>query len=89
MRQLHAVSKDLYLISSRAAVKGAGAYGESKLAAEEYVRDRFADHLIIRPAEVFGVERGEGVEKLIRDGIRKRIHVYPAGVPTPLATDSR
>jgi len=54
-------------VSSYRAVKGAGAYGESKLRAEEGLMKMPWERLtIIRPSEVYGAGGNEGVDRLIR-----------------------
>ena len=50
------------LISSRAATPAAGAYGESKLAAERIVAAAAMPYVILRPAEVLGAGASEGVD---------------------------
>ncbi|NNC84223.1 MAG: NAD(P)-dependent oxidoreductase, partial [Flavobacteriales bacterium] len=71
-------------ISSRVAGMHSGAYGVSKFRAEEYIRSHCPDHLILRPSEVFGGGKEEGIESLIRTVLQKRLVVYPGGVGTPL-----
>lgn len=54
-------------VSSYRAVKGAGAYGESKLRAEEGLMKMPWERLtILRPSEVYGMGGNEGVDRLIR-----------------------
>src|SRR5260370_29196109 len=61
-------------ISSRCATAGAGAYGESKLAAEvELKKLSWQSLLIIRPAEVYGGRGKEGIDRLISLGRRCRV----------------
>lgn len=53
-------------ISTRCAVEGSGAYGESKLAAENDLKQMSWDSLwLIRPSEIYGGQGREGVDKLI------------------------
>ena len=53
-------------ISTRCATADAGAYGESKLAAEEALKKMdWETLLIIRPAEVYGGGGEEGIDRLI------------------------
>jgi len=64
-------------ISTRCATRGAGAYGESKLAAESELRKMdWKSLLIIRPAEVYGAGSKEGIDRWI--SLAKRWHVAPA-----------
>ncbi len=60
------VQKMVY-ISSRTAGLRNGAYAESKLMAEELVKSRMPEWLIIRPAEIFGGSTTEGINQLIED----------------------
>lgn len=54
-------------ISTRCATAGSGAYGESKLAAENDLHKLNWDSLlIVRPSEVYGAQGREGVDKLVR-----------------------
>ena len=76
------VSKFVF-ISSRTAECGCGAYGESKLAAEQHVKT-YENHLIIRPAEVFGTTKSEGIGSLFNDVLTKSIIAYPAGLKSRL-----
>ena len=63
-------------ISTRCATEGAGAYGESKLAAEvELKKLGWQSLVIIRPAEVYGGGGSEGIDRLIMLG--RRYHVVP------------
>lgn len=63
-------------ISTRCATAGAGAYGESKLAAEnELQKLSWENLLIIRPSEVYGGGGKEGVDKLI--ALAGRWHLTP------------
>lgn len=53
-------------ISTRCATRGAGPYGESKLAAEAALRNMdWESLLIIRPAEVYGAGSNEGIDRWI------------------------
>lgn len=63
-------------ISTRCATPGAGAYGESKLAAENELRElSWENLLIIRPGEVYGGDGKEGVDKLM--ALARRWHLTP------------
>ena len=61
-------------ISTRCATHGSGAYGESKLAAEQELRQLdWQSLLIIRPAEIYGGEGNEGIDRMIAMARRWRI----------------
>ena len=61
-------------ISTRCATPGAGAYGESKLAAEDELRKLSWDSLlIIRPSEIYGGGGKEGVDQLVALAQRRRL----------------
>jgi NADH dehydrogenase len=53
------------LVSTRAISPAGGAYSQSKIRAEEIVRDSGLAWNILRPAEVYGTEGGEGISELI------------------------
>lgn len=64
-------------ISTRCATAGGGAYGESKLAAEMQLQQLdWTSLLVIRPAEVYGVDSTEGLDQMLR--LARRWHVVPA-----------
>ncbi len=53
-------------ISTRCATRGSGAYGESKLAAEQELQKLdWKSLLIIRPAEIYGGGGSEGVDRML------------------------
>src|SRR6185436_18824010 len=61
-------------ISTRCATRGSGAYGESKLAAEQELQKlEWESLLIIRPAEIYGGESDEGIDRMLATGRRWRI----------------
>jgi 2-alkyl-3-oxoalkanoate reductase len=63
-------------VSTRCATAGAGAYGESKLAAEvELKKLSWQSLLIIRPAEVYAGGGREGIDRLM--GLGQGSHVVP------------
>jgi nucleoside-diphosphate-sugar epimerase len=67
-------------ISTRCAVEGAGAYGESKLAAENEIKKFSWDGLlIIRPSEIYGGQGREGLDKLIALAQRWHLTAVPFG----------
>ena len=59
-------------ISTRAISSASGAYGESKLKAENHVRESSLNWTIIRPAEVYGISGKEGVDMILN-----KIHKFP------------
>lgn len=64
-------------ISSRCARQGAGDYGESKLAAEAELKSFGWDQLLIlRPAEIFGTNGTEGIDRMIQWA--RKFHIVPA-----------
>jgi nucleoside-diphosphate-sugar epimerase len=64
-------------ISTRCATRGSGAYGESKLAAEQELQKLdWESLLIIRPAEIYGGEGNEGIDRMLT--IARRWRIIPA-----------
>ena len=64
-------------ISTRCATKGNGAYGESKLAAEQELQKlEWESLLIIRPAEIYGAGGKEGIDRML--AVARRSHIIPA-----------
>ena len=64
-------------ISTRCATHGSGAYGESKLAAEQELQKfDWSSLLIIRPAEIYGGGGKEGIDRML--AVARRWHVIPA-----------
>ena len=61
-------------ISTRCATHGSGAYGESKLAAEQELQKLdWTSLLIIRPAEIYGGGSSEGIDRMLATARRWRI----------------
>ena len=60
----HKVGRFIY-VSSRAAHADGGAYAHSKLLAEDYVKQSDLSWVIIRPSEVYGLDGGDAVYKLV------------------------
>ena len=61
-------------ISTRCATQGSGAYGESKLAAEQELQQfEWESLLIIRPAEIYGSGGNEGIDRMVATARRWRI----------------
>jgi len=64
-------------ISTRCATRGSGAYGESKLAAEEELQKlEWESLLILRPAEIYGGGSNEGIDRML--ALARRWRVAPA-----------
>jgi nucleoside-diphosphate-sugar epimerase len=64
-------------ISTRCATHGSGAYGESKLAAEQELQKfEWTSLLIIRPAEIYGGGGQEGIDRML--AVARKWHVIPA-----------
>src|SRR3989441_6953574 len=65
-----------FYVSTRCAVAGNGAYGESKLAAEEALKKMTWDSLLIlQPAELYGGGSREGLDKFV--WLAAHLHVVP------------
>ena len=64
-------------ISTRCATLGSGAYGESKLAAEQELQKLdWESLLIIRPAEIYGGGSNEGIDRML--AVARRWRIVPA-----------
>ena len=64
-------------VSTRCATRGSGAYGESKLAAEqELLKMEWESLLIVRPAEIYGGGGKEGIDRML--AVARRLRVIPA-----------
>lgn len=64
-------------ISTRCATHGSGAYGESKLAAEQELQKfEWESLLIIRPAEIYGGGGNEGIDRML--DVARRWRIVPA-----------
>lgn len=64
-------------ISTRCATRGSGAYGESKLAAEQELQKLdWESLLIIRPAEVYGAGGNEGIDRMLV--VARKWRIIPA-----------
>jgi len=64
-------------ISTRCATQGSGAYGESKLAAEQELRKlEWKSLLILRPAEIYGGGGSEGIDRML--AVARRWRIVPA-----------
>lgn len=71
-------------ISSRTATEESGAYGVSKLKAEQAVKSMTENWLIIRPAEVFGGAKAEGVDGAITSAISGGVNPCPVGLSSKM-----
>lgn len=64
-------------ISTRCATHGSGAYGESKLAAEQELQKlEWESLLIIRPAEIYGGGGQEGIDRML--AVARKWRIVPA-----------
>jgi nucleoside-diphosphate-sugar epimerase len=64
-------------ISTRCASHGSGAYGESKLAAEQELQKfDWESLLIIRPAEIYGAGGNEGIDRML--AVARKWRLIPA-----------
>lgn len=65
-----------FYVGTRCATQGSGAYAESKLAAEQELKKVDWESLVIvRPAEIYGLEAQEGIDRLLQ--IAARFHLVP------------
>jgi len=61
-------------ISTRCATRGSGAYGESKLAAEQELQKLdWSSLLIIRPSEIYGGGGNEGIDRMLATARKWRV----------------
>lgn len=82
--------RHLVLLSTRAAIAGAGGYAESKLAAEQVARSLGPAVTILRPAEVWGGARPgaiEGLASLVRRGLLPKLRGQRQPTLAPLHAD--
>ena len=64
-------------ISTRCATHGSGAYGESKLAAEQELQKlEWKSLLILRPAEIYGSGSNEGIDRML--AVARKARIVPA-----------
>ena len=64
-------------ISTRCATHGSGAYGESKLVAEQELQKlEWESLLILRPAEIYGSGSNEGIDRML--AVARRWRIIPA-----------
>lgn len=79
----HKVERFVY-ISSNTAGKESGTYGYTKLLAEQHIQKEINNWIILRPSEIFGSGKGEGIDKLLNDCLHKSVVLCPTNVPTKL-----
>jgi nucleoside-diphosphate-sugar epimerase len=75
------VKRFIYVSTNTAGTKS-GAYGLTKLLAEQYIQENFNGWTILRLSEVYGGSISEGIEKLIVDVIDKSYVLCPVGIPS-------
>jgi uncharacterized protein YbjT (DUF2867 family) len=68
-------SQHFVYVSTICAHPNGGAYGKSKLLAEEAVRTSGLDYTIIRAAEIYGSKSAEGIDALI--ALARKVHILP------------
>lgn len=71
-------------ISSRSAGSKNGAYGVSKFLAEQKIKQTLNNWLIFRPAEIYGIRKNKGIEKLINDVLKKKTLLCPMNLSSRL-----
>ena len=71
-------------ISSNTAGKKSGAYGLTKILAEEYIQATFKGWTIVRLSAVYGDSKKEGIEKLIQEVLDKSTVLCPTDIPCKL-----
>jgi len=76
--------KRFAFISSNTAGKESGAYGLTKLLAEEHIQKHFKTWTILRLSAVYGDSKKEGIEKLINEVLDKSTVLCPTDIPCKL-----
>ena len=74
--------KKFIFISSNTAGTESGTYGLTKLLAEEYIQAKLSGWTILRPSEIYGGSKKEGIEKLINSVIDNSVVFCPLDVPS-------
>lgn len=72
--------ENFILISSRAAVQNGGWYAATKLDAEKIALEHFPNTIIIRPSEIYGGTKQEGIDALIEKVKNKKFIFYPSSI---------
>jgi nucleoside-diphosphate-sugar epimerase len=72
-------------VSSKTATPQSGGYGHSKFETELYLKSYHKDFLIIRPSEIFGGGKNEGIDDFIAESCTKKLMICPVQIPTKLA----
>lgn len=72
-------SPTIVFISSRTAGLNSGAYGRSKIEAENTVKKTAKNWLILRPSEVFGGPKLEGIDSMIKSSLQGGLVPCPVG----------
>ncbi|MBS4043587.1 MAG: NAD-dependent epimerase/dehydratase family protein [Chitinophagaceae bacterium] len=72
--------ENFIFISSRAAVNNGGWYAATKLEAEKIVLEHFPNAIIIKPSEIYGGTKQEGIDALIEKVKNKKFIFYPSGI---------
>ncbi len=72
--------ENFIFISSRAAVNNGGWYSETKLLAEKIVLEIYPNAIIIRPSEIYGGTKQEGIDALIQKIKTNKLVFYPSEI---------
>ena len=72
--------ENFIFISSRAAVKNGGWYAETKLIAEQIILESYPNAIIIRPSEIYGGTKQEGIDALIEKAKKNKFIFYPSAI---------
>ena len=81
--EAYGVRKIIYL-STYTAGEESGAYGKSKFQTENYLYSQSYTWCILRPSEIFGGKKQEGIDKLVKNLKEKKFHLYPKGLKCKL-----
>jgi nucleoside-diphosphate-sugar epimerase len=80
----HSVTRFIFISSNTAGMES-GAYGLTKLLAEQHIQKELKQYSIIRLSEVYGGSKKEGIDKLIDDALHKSVLVCPTGMSSKLS----
>ncbi len=89
LAEKYSVKRFIY-ISTRAIGPGCGAYGVSKRMLEERLQVSSLEWVILRVAEVYGVTKNEGINRLMKQVLRKKVILIPGDgefMLTPIHVD--